>query len=257
MEGADVAYVAARVEWLAKAPGNSAGAAVTRIGGATVLRATGVRSSIFNRVLLANDELVPRLDEAIDALGGPAPLRVDVLPPLPSSRLMGALIRRGFACTGHFTALYGSAGATDAARRFDGKVRQMREGELDSWTDVYLRAFGIAGPDAEPMGSSLRALVGREASVMLVAELDGRMAAITALWIDGTTGYVALCATLPDVQGRGCQSALIRACADISAERGCDLLAAHAAVGSQSQRNFEHAGMRIAFHKGIWTRPSR
>jgi ribosomal protein S18 acetylase RimI-like enzyme len=255
VESADVSYVVARLEWLARRPGNPVGASARRIDAATVLRAARMRTSMFNRVLLADDMLLPRLDDAIAALGGGvAPPRFDVLPPLPSGRLIAALNRRGFECTGHFSGLYGLPRATEPERPSGCSVRRMRDGELDGWIDVYLKGFGITGPDAAAMGDSLRALPGRDESVMLAAGSGGRLVAITALWIHGGTGYVALCATLPEARGRGCQSALIRECLRLSAERGCDLVAAHAAVGSQSQRNFERAGMRLAFHKGLWTR---
>ena len=258
VEAADVAYVVARTEWLAARPGNPAGAAALRIGGATVLRASGMRSSMFNRVLLADDALLPRLDEALAAAEVPmAPVRVDVVPPLPSGRLVVALARRGLACVAHYSGLYGTPATAVPPPRSDCRVRPMRKAELDAWIGLYLNGFGIAGPDAVAMGESLRGLVGRAESVLLAADLDGRLAAITALWVDRGTGYVALCATLPDARGRGCQSALIHECARLSAERGCDLIAAHAAVGSGSQRNFERGGMRLAFHKGIWVRPQR
>ena len=79
--------------------------------------------------------------------------------------------------------------------------------------------------------------------------------AMAGLWVEGRTGYLAVAATLPEARGQGCQSALIDARVERAAERGCDLIAGHAAVGSPSQRNMEVAGLRLAFHKGLWTRP--
>src|SRR5258708_3633240 len=169
VEAADVEYVVARQEWLAARPGDPVGAAVHRIGGAVVLRSPGMRTPMFNRIMLAEDSVVPRLYEVISAAGGgAAPLRFDLLPPLRCHSLAHALIRRGFACTGHFTGLYGAARRVDRPRRFDGTIRTMRDAEIDDWIDVYISAFGISRPDAEPMGSSLRALPRRQDATLLV-----------------------------------------------------------------------------------------
>jgi GNAT superfamily N-acetyltransferase len=256
VESADSGYMVARLESLAAVADNAFGVAIHRVGDAFVLRASRSSSSMFNRILLGDDALLPRLDQAIALGGGPmAAGRVDVVPPLPVERLVRALARRGFACTGHYSALYGLAQTVQRPRRFAGRVRPMEAAELDAWLDIYVRAFGFKPDAARPLVASLRGLVQRPDTDLMVAELDGRPAAIAALWTEGRMGYLAVAATLPQARGQGCQSALIDARIERAAERGCDLIAGHAAVGSPSQRNMELAGLRLAFHKGLWTRP--
>ena len=55
--------------------------------------------------------------------------------------------------------------------------------------------------------------------------------------------------TRTTARGRGLQSALIRARIALSAERGCDLATASTLPGSQSQRNYERAGFKVAYTK--------
>ena len=63
---------------------------------------------------------------------------------------------------------------------------------------------------------------------------------LATLYADGTR---------ETARGRGLQSALIRGRIAIAAERGCDLATASTLPGSQSQRNYERAGFRVAYTK--------
>lgn len=55
--------------------------------------------------------------------------------------------------------------------------------------------------------------------------------------------------TRTTARGRGLQSALIGARIALSAFHGCDLATASTSPGSQSQRNYERAGFRVAYTK--------
>lgn len=257
VEAPDVAYAGARLEAIAAMPGNPHGARTVRAGSAVALCAPGMRSSMFQRLCLADDELLPHLDTALQALAAPGmPWRVDVVPPLPCTRLVAALGARGFRCTGFYSGLYGLPVTVRRERRFPGRVRPLEPGELDVWIDVYRRGFGFQPQLGELMAHSLRGLPPHAQAELLVAELDGgRIAAMAALWVEARTGYLAVAATLPEARGRGCHAALLDARIARAAELGCELVVAHAAVGSASQHNMEHAGLRLAFHKAIWLRP--
>jgi len=257
VEVADVEYVVARLMTVTALPANPHGARVTRIGSAVALRAPGIRNSMFQRLCMPDDSLLPDgLDGALEAATSPGlAVRVDVLPPLPCARLLPELSRRGFRCAAFYAGLYGLPRTVPRRRPFAGVVRSMRPDEIDEWCAVYARGFGFNTSMAGAMEATLRGLPERSEAEFLVAVLDGRIAAVATLWVHEASGYLAVAATLPEARGRGCHAALLDARILRAAERGCDLIAAHAAVGSASQRNMERAGLRLAFHKSIWMKP--
>jgi ribosomal protein S18 acetylase RimI-like enzyme len=81
--------------------------------------------------------------------------------------------------------------------------------------------------------------------------VDGVAAAAGALVL-GEVANLANASTLPQFRGRGLQSALIRARMAAAAAAGADLVCAGASWASQSQRNLERAGLRIASTKTTW-----
>lgn len=84
----------------------------------------------------------------------------------------------------------------------------------------------------------------KSASCYLIDDLAGCgymvQAGLATLFADGTRAHG---------RGRGLQSALIRGRIAIAASQGCDLATASTLPGSQSQRNYERAGFRVAYTK--------
>jgi len=91
----------------------------------------------------------------------------------------------------------------------------------------------------------------RSASSFLIDDLAGCgfmvQAGLATFYADGTRELA---------RGRGLQSALIRGRIAIAAELGCDLATASTLPGSQSQRNYERAGFRVAYTKIAFERSS-
>jgi GNAT superfamily N-acetyltransferase len=59
-------------------------------------------------------------------------------------------------------------------------------------------------------------------------------------------------ATVPEMRRRGLQTALIAARMQYAFEHGCDLLMMVAEPGSNSQRNAERNGFRVAYTRPKW-----
>jgi GNAT superfamily N-acetyltransferase len=157
-------------------------------------------------------------------------------------RLSGPLVASGALPIGFHTVLYGEPALFDA----DPRVREVGQGEAELFADVLLRGHGV--PDEVPRGHVAR-WAASPTSRLFVAEVDGVAAAAGALAL-GEVANLANASTLPQFRGRGLQSALIRA--RIAAAAGAELVCAGASWASQSQRNLERAGLRIAYTKTTW-----
>jgi GNAT superfamily N-acetyltransferase len=69
------------------------------------------------------------------------------------------------------------------------------------------------------------ALVGRPGWTFVVAEADSRIAATGAVFVDGSTAWLGVGATLAEYRNRGAQSALLAARIALAADAGCTAIA--------------------------------
>jgi GNAT superfamily N-acetyltransferase len=92
----------------------------------------------------------------------------------------------------------------------------------------------------------------REHTPCFIAEIDGTPGATASLFLHEGVALFSGAATVPEMRRRGLQSALIRERMRYAAAQGCDLAVMVAEAGSESQRNAERRGFRIAYTRIKW-----
>ncbi|MEI9813544.1 MAG: hypothetical protein WDO18_13260 [Acidobacteriota bacterium] len=87
-----------------------------------------------------------------------------------------------------------------------------------------------------------------------LADLAGMPGAAGSLWIHGGIGLLAGSATITQMRRKGLHAALLAERLRYAAANGCDLAMMVAEAGSESQRNAERKGFRIAYTRTKWMR---
>ncbi len=129
-------------------------------------------------------------------------------------------------------------------------VRPIAPDEADLWVLTSIRGF--AGEDAiVPQDSIVAAYPHMAHAVCYLAWLDGDAwpAGAGTLAIHGGAAELFGTSTRPSCRGRGVQTALMHARMAAAVAAGCDLISVHTTPGSDSQRNVERAGFRLAYTK--------
>lgn len=85
-----------------------------------------------------------------------------------------------------------------------------------------------------------------------LAEIENEPIATGTLFIFDDVALLAGASTVPEGRRQGAQSALLDARLKFAAEQGCTLATMGASPGSQSQRNAEKNGFRIAYTRTKW-----
>ena len=85
-----------------------------------------------------------------------------------------------------------------------------------------------------------------------LAELEDQPIATGMLFISEDVALLAGASTIPEGRRRGAQLALLNARLRFAAEKGCKLAMMCALPGSQSQKNAEKQGFRIAYTRTKW-----
>ena len=121
------------------------------------------------------------------------------------------------------------------------------------WGDVSARGWSHDHPEfAEFLAELGQVTAAREHTVCFLAELDGVPGAAGALCLHEGVALFGGSATVPELRRRGLQSALLRERMRYAHNHGCDLAMMAAQPGSDSQRNAERAGFRIAYTRTKW-----
>jgi GNAT superfamily N-acetyltransferase len=131
------------------------------------------------------------------------------------------------------------------------KIENAREAEL--WSDVSARGWGHEHPEFIPFLRQLGAITAmRKQSFCFLAEIDGKPAAAATLSIHDRVALFGGSATVPESRRRGLHAALLQARMRYAFASGCDLAMMVALAGSDSQRNAERKGFRIAYTRMKW-----
>lgn len=91
-----------------------------------------------------------------------------------------------------------------------------------------------------------------EGGFPFLAEIEDSPVAAGMLFVNQDVALLAGASTIPEKRRQGAQLALLSARLRYAAERGCTLAMMCAAPGSQSQKNAEKQGFRIAYTRAKW-----
>lgn len=143
------------------------------------------------------------------------------------------------------------------AHRDDIRVRVIGPDEAQVWAEVSATAWSHDHPELTDFLRRLSAIVtAREQSPAFLAEIDGVPGAAGALTIHDGVALFGGAATIPELRRRGLQTALLQARLRYAREHNCDLAMMVAMPGSDSLRNAERAGFRIAYTRTKWELPT-
>ncbi len=176
--------------------------------------------------------------------------------PLAGVAMLDLLCARGYKPIEISSVLYQPVAAAVASSPFDSgriSVRTTAPEELSVWVSVNARGWSHDHPEYQSFLESFGALsAAREESVCFLAELDGQPGAAGVLCLHEGVALFGGAATLPEMRRQGLQAVLLEARMRYALEHGCDLAMMVAEAGSQSQRNAERKGFRIAYTRIKW-----
>jgi GNAT superfamily N-acetyltransferase len=139
----------------------------------------------------------------------------------------------------------------------DVRVRVTGPEEAQLWTDISGRGWAHEHPELREVVLQLGTIISaREESPCFLAEVDGKPGAAGVLSIHDNVALFGGASTVPELRRRGLQTALLHERMRYAFDHGCDLAMMVAVPGSDSQRNAERKGFRIAYTRTKCKRPA-
>jgi len=138
----------------------------------------------------------------------------------------------------------------------DINVRVIGAEESQLWTRISAEGWAHEHPELlEFLGKTGAITTAREEGLCFLAEVDGMPGAGGVLTVHEGVALFGGASTIPALRRRGLQAALLEERMRYAFDHGCDLAMMVAAAGSESQRNAERKGFRVAYTRIKWRLP--
>ena len=132
-------------------------------------------------------------------------------------------------------------------------IRAIGPDEAGAWARTAAAGWRTEAPEHLAFIEGLGQLSANATGmVSFVAEADGQAIATASLFMHEGVALLAGASTVPAGRRQGAQAALLAARLHHAAAQGCTLAAMGARPGSESQRNAERNGFRIAYTRAKW-----
>ena len=163
------------------------------------------------------------------------------------------LCSRGYLPFEISSVMYREAKTVEEAETPSIRVRSILPGEEKLWSSISAKGWA---QDNMALADSIKSFGGVIAASpncqCFLAEIEGRVAAAGVMFVDQGVALFGGSATLPAYRKRGLQGALLKERMRQAVKQGCDLVMMVAEAGSNSQRNAERRGFRVAYTRLKW-----
>jgi hypothetical protein len=133
------------------------------------------------------------------------------------------------------------------------RARIVSAEEAELWGSISARGWTHDHPELTEFVAQMGALcAARDQSPCFLAEVDGQPGAAGVLSIHEGVALFGGSSTVPELRRRGLQTALLQARMQYAFQQKCDLAMMVAEPGSNSQRNAERQGFRVAYTRLKW-----
>lgn len=132
-------------------------------------------------------------------------------------------------------------------------TRRLRTGEEKIWAETSAEGWSTEMPGLSEFMYQFSHVAASSASAHpFFAELNDKSISTGMLYIYDDIALLAGASTIPQGRNKGAQNALLGARLRYAAEQGCTIAMMAASPGSQSQKNAEKNGFRIAYTRTKW-----
>jgi len=200
------------------------------------------------------EELCPASLDTIERffLDRGAPVLHEVSP-LAGVAPLDLLCRRKYRPIEISSVLYQSVAPCDVKPDSRICVRIIKPEEAQIWTEISARGWAHEHPELLDTILQLGAIISaRQQSTCFLAEIARKPGAAGVLSMHDKVALFAGASTVPEMRRRGLQAALLEERMRYAFDHGCDLAMMVAVPGSESQRNAERNGFRIAYTRTKW-----
>jgi GNAT superfamily N-acetyltransferase len=181
-----------------------------------------------------------------------APSRIDVCP-LADPSLLGLPGLRRYGLEGFYSVLFCSLPQDVVSIPLSPGIRisQAEPAQAELWIRTVAQGFGEQDVPGQETLDLLAPNFYSRGAICFFAWVDGQPAGGGAIYTYDGVAEFGSASTRPQYRRRGVQTALLQAGLRSACAQGCDVAMVLTSPGSDSQRNVERAGLRLAYTKAV------
>lgn len=176
--------------------------------------------------------------------------------PMADASLLGLLNERGYRPVELTSVMYRVLDSEDEMnlpKNTNIQTRIIGADEIDIFAKTAVKGWSAEMPEFEDFGLDFcKVSANSKSASSFIAEIEDKPIATGTLFIYEDVGELGGASTIPEYRRQGAQNALLAARLNYARERGCKVAMMGALPGSQSQRNAEKNGFRIAYTRMKW-----
>jgi GNAT superfamily N-acetyltransferase len=176
--------------------------------------------------------------------------------PLADADILSMLTKRGYQPIEFSNVMYQTPGSSEALNSPPNpniSTRPIHPDEVEIFAKVSTSGWVDEMPEfSEQMREFSLIGASADGAIPFFAELDNEPIATGTLYIYDDVASLAGASTIPEQRKKGAQAALLNARLRYALEKGCTIATMDAHPGSQSQRNAEKNGFRVAYTRTKW-----
>ncbi len=248
-------YMIDRMQAIAERPGNPEGIAMERFGDAVCFYSRTMPWGNFNTVKGMTSQSMESLDDMIAFYRSKdRKAQFEIVPSRANQGLLSKLAERGFYQSGFHASMYASLADGDGLKpREDVRIDTVSERDIDSYAAIHCRGTGLADDGIPYVAANNRVLIDRTGWKFYCAYVDDVLAAVGVMAEKDAVTSLTFAATLPEYRNRGLHASLLMHRMAEAAKSGCRLAVSQCQFLSQSHRNMERVGMKLAYVRTTWT----
>jgi|HigsolmetaAR203D_1030402.scaffolds.fasta_scaffold03080_3 hypothetical protein len=277
VEQSEKDYMKDRMEAIRNRQGNPEGIEMRCYGNALCLYSQTMPWPAFNTVKGFSSADVEYLDEILDFYRSrQRKVQFEIVPSRVDQQTLSVLSERGLYASGFHTSMYGIPVAEwmervdrmerDMERENENhmvagrrpvpdhvQIKEVGEEDFVAYATVHCRGTGLPDSGIPHVAENNRVLWRRPGWKFYMAFVSGEPAAAGVMYIHNRICSLTFAATLPEYRNRGLHRLLLKTRILESARQNCELVVGQCAFLSQSHRNMESVGLRVAYVRTTWT----
>lgn len=254
IELSEVDYMYDRMIAIQSRPSNPEGIEVTKFGNALCLFSRTMPWASFNTVkgLTSND--IQFIEQIIDFYRmRERKVQFEIVPSIVDRNLLEYLYERGYYQSGFHTSLYIEPTDFNVDIQNNIRIQELREDQFNIYATIHCRGTGLPDNGIPHVAENNKVLYNRPGWKFFIAYINENPAAVGVMYIYDGIASLTFAATLPEFRNRGLQQRLLKRRIEEAKQNNCKLVVSQCSFLSQSHRNMERIGMKIAYTRTTWT----
>ncbi|KOR89852.1 GNAT family N-acetyltransferase [Paenibacillus solani] len=247
-------YMYDRMKAIEERAGNPEGVEMAYFGHALCLYSKTMPWPSFNTVKGIRSEDVVHLDAILDFYKSRnRSFQFELVPGMVNQELLAELAKRGFYQSGFHNSLYINPQELKEVPDTGIVIKTIDNDDFEDYAKVHCLGTGLPDQGIPSVASNNRVLYSRPGWKFYMAYIKGQPAAAGVMHVNHSTASLTFAATLPEFRRQGLHQELLRKRIREAKLEGCNLVVSQCAFLSQSHRNMDAIGMKLAYVRTTWT----